>query len=98
MLVINLTAEQCEALADARKALAIMEADKAPGMVVAQIFGDHMKIGVIDHKKARALQVAFGKTCGSTARTAYDDASCAADDAAERLANRRRRVYRLRPC
>lgn len=72
MLVLDLNQEQYEALTDARDALANMETSGKPGMVVAQIFGNHMKVGVIDHDKAVALQVAFGKSGGETARTAYD--------------------------
>ena len=72
-VVITLTQEQWEALTIERAKLGEMEDAKAPGMMIAQVFGDHMKVGVIDNEKARALQRAFGvENDGNTCRTAYE--------------------------
>lgn len=72
-VIIELTLEQMRDLAAERDKLCAMEEAKAPGMMIAQVFGDHMKVGVIDNEKARALQRAFGaENDGKTARTAYD--------------------------
>lgn len=74
-LIIDLTQEQVEALHGERAKLCEMEDARAPGMMVAQVFGNHMKVAVIDHEKARALQKAFGVAeDGKTVRTAYDHA------------------------
>lgn len=71
MKIIELTIEQIRDLEEERDKLGAMEDDKAPGMMIAQVFGDHMKVGVIDNQKARALQEAFGsKHVGRTVRTA----------------------------
>ncbi|MBU3987766.1 MAG: hypothetical protein KKF85_03555 [Gammaproteobacteria bacterium] len=72
-VVIQLTQEQWEALTIERAKLGEMEVAKAPGMMIAQVFGDHMKVAVIDNDKARAIQRAFGvANDGKTCRTAYD--------------------------
>ena len=72
-VIIELTLEQMRDLAAERDKLGAMEEAKAPGMMIAQVFGDHMKVGVIDNEKARALQRAFGaENDGKTVRTAYD--------------------------
>lgn len=71
--IITLTLEQILGLANERDKLGAMEEAKAPGMMIAQVFGDHMKVGVIDHERACALQKAFGSEHeGKTVRTAYD--------------------------
>lgn len=72
-VVIELTHKQQMALAMEREKLGAMEEAKAPGMMIAQVFGDHMEVGVIDNEKARAVQRALGvKNDGKTCRTAYD--------------------------
>ena len=72
-VILDLTHEQMMALEMEREKLGAMEDVKAPGMMIAQVFGDHMKVGVIDNEKARALQRAFGtENDGKTCRTAYD--------------------------
>ena len=72
-VIVELTQEQCESLAVERAKLGAMEDEKAPGMMIAQVFGNHMKVAVIDNEKARALQRAFGAAHeGKTVRTAYD--------------------------
>lgn len=73
-VIVELTHEQQLAIAAEYYKLDEMAAAKEPGMMVAQVFGTHMKVGVIDHHKARALQAAFGSEhVGKTVRTAYDD-------------------------
>lgn len=73
-IIIELTNEQQRAIAAEYVKLDAMAEAKEPGMMVAQVFGNHMKVGVIDGKKARALQEVFGSEhVGKTVRTAYDD-------------------------
>ncbi len=73
-IIVDLTHEQQIAIAAEYSKLDAMAEAQAPGMMVAQVFGNHMKVGVIDGQKARALQVAFGvEHAGKTVRTAYDD-------------------------
>lgn len=72
-VIIELTLEQIRDLDEERTKLGAMEEAKAPGMMIAQVFGDHMKVGVIDHEKALAVQKAMeSKHAGKTVRHAYD--------------------------
>lgn len=73
MKIIYLTIAQQAALAEEHEKLCAMGDDNAPGMMIAQIFGDHMRVAVIDHQKALAIQEALGKKhIGKIIKTAYD--------------------------
>lgn len=73
-VIIELTLEQVSALKEERAKLGVMEDLNSPGMMIAQVFGDHMRVGVIDNTKAQALRIALGGTPdGKTVRTAYED-------------------------
>lgn len=54
-VVLDLTLEQCEKVAPFLHKLAEMAKEGKPGMLVAQVFDDHMKIGIVNHDKARVL-------------------------------------------
>ena len=73
-LVVNLTPWQQAELADAYAQIAEMSAAGAPGMLVAQLYPDHMVVGVVEHDKAKQLQTAFGARPGHISRTAFDRA------------------------
>lgn len=73
-IIVGLTHEQQISISEEYAKLGEMAEAKEPGMMVAQVFGNHMKVGVIDGQKAKALQAAFGaEYVGKTVRTAYDD-------------------------
>ena len=73
-IIVDLTREQQIAISAEHEKLGAMAETGEPGMMIAQVFGNHMKVGVIDGQKAKALQVAFGvEYAGKTVRTAYDD-------------------------
>jgi hypothetical protein len=56
MLIIHFTAGQVESLRLAFEHVLAMSDDGMPGMCVAQIYGDHMVVGVLDHERAKLLQ------------------------------------------
>lgn len=71
-LVVALTADQIEQLGEAYGLLTQMEKDGEPGMLLAQIFGDHMRVGVLSNERAVSVQVALGTTSRPVTRSAFD--------------------------
>lgn len=74
MLIVNLTAAQVEQLAGARAKICELADAGKPGMLLAQIYGDHMRIGIIGHEAAHKIYDALGtpeerRRCH---RTAYE--------------------------
>jgi len=71
MLIVQLTPEQIEAIAPAMERIASMAQEGKPGMCVAQVYGDHMRVGVFSHEAATSIAFALG-TPARAHRTAYD--------------------------
>lgn len=60
MLIIKLTPEQIAQLSGAKEQLARMEKEGKPGAVFAQIYGDHMRVGIMSNEAMHKLYEALG--------------------------------------
>ena len=60
MLIVNLTAEQVKQLAGARAKIGELADAGKPGMLVAQIYGDHMRVGIMSNETAHKIYDALG--------------------------------------
>jgi hypothetical protein len=54
-IAIDLTMEQIEKVAPFLQKIAKMAKEGKPGMLVAQVFDDHMRLGIVDSEKATLL-------------------------------------------
>ena len=74
MLIINLTPDQVAALSGARGQLERMEASGKPGAIAAQIYGDHMRVGIMSHEAIQLMYEALGtpEEKRATHKSAYD--------------------------
>jgi hypothetical protein len=55
MLIVKLTAEQVEQLAGAHAKIVAMADAGKPGILAAQIYGDHMRVGIMSNEAAHAM-------------------------------------------
>lgn len=55
MLVIKLTTEQIEALSGARGQIDKMANEGKPGALFGQIYGDHMRVGIMSNDAMHKL-------------------------------------------
>jgi hypothetical protein len=60
MLIINLTTDQIAALSGAHKQIARMDAEGKPGAICAQIYGDHMRVGIMSNEAMHQMYEAMG--------------------------------------
>ena len=60
MLIINLTPDQVAALAGARNQIGRMADDGKPGAICAQIYGDHMRVGIMSNEAVHKMYEAMG--------------------------------------
>lgn len=74
MLIIPLTPDQIEALDPALAKLASWEAEGKPGAIYGQIYGDHMRVGLMSHEAITAMYEALGTPPEKrvATRTAYE--------------------------
>ncbi len=74
MLIINLTIGQIAALSGAHKQIARMEAEGKPGAICAQIYGDHMRVGIMSNEAIHLMYEAMGtpQEKRGTHKSAYD--------------------------
>ena len=74
VLILNLTPEQVERLAGARAKIGEMADAGKPGILMAQIYGDHMRVGIMSNEAAHKLYDALGtpEERRRGHRTAYD--------------------------
>lgn len=74
MLVIQLTTEQIEALSGAREQIDKMAHEGKPGALFGQIYGDHMRVGIMSNDAMRKLYDALGtpKEKRTAHRSAYE--------------------------
>lgn len=74
MLIINLTSEQIAALSGARDQIGRMADSGKPGAICAQVYGDHMRVGIMSNEAMHKMYAAMGTPEEKRAahRTAYD--------------------------
>lgn len=74
MLIVNLTAEQVKQLSGARAKIGELADAGKPGMLVAQIYGDHMRVGIMSNEAAHKIYDALGtpQERRRSHRSAYD--------------------------
>lgn len=74
MLIVQLTAEQVKQIAPAYAKLGELADAGKPGMLLAQIYGDHMRVGIMSHEAAHKIYEALGtpEERRRGHRTAYD--------------------------
>lgn len=60
MLVIKLTTDQIEALSGAREQIDKMANEGKPGALFGQIYGDHMRVGIMSNEAMHKLYDALG--------------------------------------
>lgn len=74
MLIVNLTAEQVAQLEGARAKIGELADAGKPGMLLAQIYGDHMRVGIMSNEAAHKMYEALGtpEERRRGHRTAYD--------------------------
>lgn len=70
-MIIELTQEQIDAIAPAYRKTGEMADDGKPGMLLAQIYGDHMRVGIMSHENGVKVIEALGSTM-RTHRNAYE--------------------------
>lgn len=69
--VLLLTEEQEAAIEPLMERLREFEKEGKPGMAVAQVFPDHIKVGILGHEKAKAMLLAMGVEEPQYARNAF---------------------------
>ena len=74
MLIIQLTPDQIGALGGARDQIGRMADEGKPGAICAQIYGDHMRVGIMSNEAMHKMYEALGTPEEKRAahRTAYD--------------------------
>lgn len=74
MLIIQLTPDQIGALAGARDQIGRMADAGKPGAICAQVYGDHMRVGIMSNEAMQKMYEAMGTPEEKRAahRTAYD--------------------------
>ena len=74
MLIINLTPDQIQQLSGAYKQIGEMAAIGKPGTLCAQIYGDHMRVGIMNNESMTKLYEAMGtpKEKQALHRSAFD--------------------------
>lgn len=74
MLIVNLTAEQIKELSAALDKIGEMADAGKPGILFAQIYGDHMRVGIMSNDAALKFYDAIGtpEERRGTHRTAYE--------------------------
>lgn len=60
MPIIKLTTEQIAALEESMAQVARMEKEGKPGAVFAQVYGDHMRVGIMSNEAMHKLYAALG--------------------------------------
>lgn len=74
-VIVGLTQEQIEAIAGEMRMIDEMAEAGTPGMLIAQVYSDHMFVGAIGEAAALGIQrVLCPAKVGSTSRSAYDRA------------------------
>jgi hypothetical protein len=71
-VALLLSEEQEAAVAPFMTQLAVWDKEGKPGMLLAQVFGDHMVVGIIPHEKAIAVSTASGSNGTNIVRHAGD--------------------------
>lgn len=74
MLIINLTPSQIDLLAPSFAQLSAWESEGKPGALYGQIYGDHMRIGLMSNETVTAIYEALGTPPEKrvATRSAYD--------------------------
>lgn len=74
MLIINLTDEQVENMASVYEKIKEMDDSGKPGALIAQVYSDHMRVGILNNADVRKIQEALGipEYRRIVHRTAYD--------------------------
>lgn len=70
-VVVNLTDDQMESVQEFLEAAREAEISKEPGMVLAQVFNGHMRVGFLPNAKAAAVVLALGGDIKHFSRTAF---------------------------
>lgn len=73
-IIISLTPEQIALLTPAMDLLEVFSDRDTPGMCLAQVFHDHMKVGVMDQEHALRILNALGVETPKIQSSAYDEA------------------------
>lgn len=71
-MIIKLTPEQIEAIAPAYRKIGEMADEGKPGLLLAQVYGDHIRVGIISHENGVKMLEALGSDPTRTHRSAYE--------------------------
>jgi hypothetical protein len=70
--IVQLTADQLAQIAADQELIAQLGREGTTGMLLAQIHGAEMRVGVLSPEKAKAVQVALGGNGNETIRFAHE--------------------------